>query len=74
MGMGKSGHIGKKMAATFASTGTPSFFVHPAEAFHGDLGMIKADDVFLSISNSGETDEVLKIIPFVKENSVFENN
>lgn len=69
-GMGKSGHIGKKMAATFASTGTPSFFVHPAEAFHGDLGMIKADDVFLSISNSGETDEVLKIIPFVKENGM----
>lgn len=69
-GMGKSGHIGKKMAATFASTGTPSFFVHPAEAFHGDLGMLTSNDVFLSISNSGETDEVLKIIPFVKENGM----
>lgn len=69
-GMGKSGHIGKKMAATFASTGTPSFFVHPAEAFHGDLGMLTSNDVFLSISNSGETDEVLKIIPFVKDNGM----
>ncbi len=69
-GMGKSGHIGKKMAATFASTGTPSFFVHPAEAFHGDLGMLTSNDVFLSISNSGETDEVLKIVPFVKDNGM----
>jgi len=65
-GMGKSGHIGKKIAATMASTGTPSFFVHPAEAFHGDLGMLKPSDVVLLISNSGETDEVLKLIPSLK--------
>jgi arabinose-5-phosphate isomerase len=62
-GMGKSGHIGKKIAATLASVGTPSFFMHPGEAFHGDLGMVTADDVLLLISYSGETDEVLKIIP-----------
>ena len=62
-GMGKSGHIGKKIAATFASTGTPAFFVHPAEAFHGDLGMIQPSDLVLLLSNSGETDEVLKLIP-----------
>lgn len=67
-GMGKSGHIGQKMAATFASTGTPSFFVHPGEAFHGDLGMIGKQDVVLLISFSGETDEVLRIIPFLKWN------
>ena len=66
-GMGKSGIIGKKIAATMASTGTPSFFLHPAEAYHGDLGMIEADDIVLLISNSGETDEVLKLIPFLKE-------
>lgn len=65
-GMGKSGHIGKKIAATMASTGTPSFFVHPAEAFHGDLGMIQPIDVVILISNSGETDEVLKLIPSLK--------
>lgn len=65
-GMGKSGLIGKKIAATLASTGTPSFFLHPGEAYHGDLGMIEKDDVVLLISNSGETDEVLKIIPFLK--------
>ncbi|MCK4442340.1 MAG: KpsF/GutQ family sugar-phosphate isomerase [Sulfurovaceae bacterium] len=65
-GMGKSGIIGKKIAATMASTGTPSFFLHPAEAYHGDLGMIGADDIVLLISNSGETDEVLKLIPFLK--------
>lgn len=65
-GMGKSGHIGKKIAATFASTGTPSFFLHPAEAYHGDLGMIEKTDVVILISNSGETDEILKIIPFLK--------
>jgi len=59
-GMGKSGHIGQKMAATFASTGTSSFFVHPGEAFHGDLGMIGKEDVVLLISFSGETDEVLR--------------
>ena len=65
-GMGKSGIIGKKIAATMASTGTPSFFLHPAEAYHGDLGMIENDDIVLLISNSGETDEVLKLIPFLK--------
>lgn len=67
-GMGKSGIIGKKMAASFASTGTPSFFMHPSEAFHGDLGMIKSEDILLLISYSGETEEVLKIVPFLKEN------
>lgn len=66
IGMGKSGHIGGKIAATLASTGTPSFFVHPSEASHGDLGMITADDVVLTISNSGETAEVLAIIPVLK--------
>jgi len=65
-GMGKSGIVGKKIAATLASTGTPSFFLHPGEAYHGDLGMIEAGDVVLLISNSGETDEVLKLIPFLK--------
>lgn len=65
-GMGKSGIIGKKIAATMASTGTPSFFLHPAEAYHGDLGMIEAEDMVLLISNSGETDEVLRLIPFLK--------
>ncbi len=65
-GMGKSGIIGKKIAATMASTGTPSFFLHPGEAYHGDLGMIEEDDILLLISNSGETDEVLKLIPFLK--------
>ena len=66
-GMGKSGIIGKKIAATMASTGTPSFFLHPGEAYHGDLGMIEKEDIVLLISNSGETDEVLKLIPFLKE-------
>lgn len=66
IGMGKSGHIGGKIAATFASTGTPAFFVHPGEASHGDLGMITANDVVLTISNSGETGEVLAIIPVIK--------
>jgi arabinose-5-phosphate isomerase len=65
-GMGKSGIIGRKIAATFASTGTPSFFVHPAEAFHGDLGMITASDAALLISYSGETEEVLRLIPSLK--------
>lgn len=65
-GMGKSGHIGRKIAATLASTGTPSFFMHPAEAFHGDLGMITPDDIFVGISNSGETEEVIRLIPAVK--------
>lgn len=65
-GMGKSGHVGKKISATLASTGTPSFFLHPSEAFHGDLGMITKDDVIILISNSGETDEVLQLIPSLK--------
>ena len=66
IGMGKSGHIGGKIAATLASTGTPAFFVHPGEASHGDLGMITQDDVVLAISNSGETEEVLSIMPVIK--------
>jgi arabinose-5-phosphate isomerase len=66
LGMGKSGHIGHKIAATLASTGTPAFFVHPAEASHGDLGMIRSDDLILAISNSGETDELLKLLPVFK--------
>ncbi|CAB0150539.1 Arabinose 5-phosphate isomerase KdsD [Pseudidiomarina piscicola] len=66
IGMGKSGHIGGKIAATFASTGTPAFFVHPGEASHGDLGMITAADVVLALSNSGETGEVLSIAPLIK--------
>ena len=65
-GMGKSGLIGQKMVATFASTGTPSFFLHPAEAFHGDLGMLKPIDVLILISYSGETDELIKLIPSLK--------
>lgn len=65
-GMGKSGHIGNKVAATLASTGTPAFFLHPAEAGHGDIGMITADDVFLALSNSGETPELLTILPVIK--------
>lgn len=65
-GMGKSGLIGKKIAATMASTGTSSFFVHPGEAFHGDLGMIRPEDVVLLITNSGETEEVIKLIPSLK--------
>ena len=63
-GIGKSGIIGKKIAATLSSTGTPSFFLHPGEAFHGDLGMVGAEDIILIISYSGETDEVLRLIPF----------
>lgn len=66
MGMGKSGHIGNKIAATLASTGTPAFFVHPAEASHGDLGMITAQDVVIAISNSGEAHEILSILPVLK--------
>jgi len=65
-GMGKSGHVGNKIAATLASTGTPAFYVHPGEASHGDLGMITPQDVLLAISNSGETDEILLILPIVK--------
>jgi arabinose-5-phosphate isomerase len=65
-GMGKSGHIGGKIAATLASTGTPAFFMHPAEASHGDLGMITSDDVVIALSNSGESDEVINILPTIK--------
>ncbi|MBV1840207.1 KpsF/GutQ family sugar-phosphate isomerase [Photobacterium ganghwense] len=66
MGMGKSGHIGNKIAATLASTGTPAFFVHPGEASHGDLGMIEKGDVVLAISNSGEAQEILTLLPVIK--------
>ena len=65
-GVGKSGHVGRKIAATLASTGTPAFFVHPVEASHGDLGMITGDDVLIALSNSGESDELLNILPFIK--------
>ncbi len=65
-GMGKSGLVGKKMMATFASTGTPSFFMHPAEAFHGDLGMLAREDLLILISYSGETDEILNLLPSIK--------
>jgi len=70
VGMGKSGHIGGKIAATLASTGTPAFFVHPGEASHGDLGMITPDDVVLAISNSGTTSEILTILPIIKRMGV----
>lgn len=66
LGIGKSGHIGGKIAATLASTGTPAFFVHPAEASHGDMGMITVQDVVLALSNSGETDEILTLLPLLK--------
>ncbi len=66
MGMGKSGHVGRKIAATLASTGTPAFFVHPGEASHGDLGMVTPGDVLLAISNSGESDELAAIVPAIK--------
>lgn len=66
MGMGKSGHVGRKMAATLASTGTPALFMHTSEAIHGDLGMIQADDLLVAISNSGESDELAAILPVVK--------
>ena len=69
-GMGKSGHIGRKIAATLASTGTPALFVHPAEASHGDLGMIQVVDVVLAISNSGESDELVAIMPVLKRQGV----
>src|SRR3982751_1236138 len=68
IGIGKSGIIGKKISATFSSTGTPSFFLHPGEAFHGDLGMVSPNDMVILISYSGETDEVLKLIPFLAWN------
>lgn len=70
MGMGKSGHVGRKVAATLASTGTPALFVHPAEASHGDLGMITATDVVLAISNSGESDELTALLPVLKRMNV----
>lgn len=70
IGMGKSGHIGSKIAATLASTGTPAFFVHPGEASHGDLGMITTGDVVLALSNSGETQEILTILPLIKRRDV----
>ena len=70
MGMGKSGHVGRKVAATLASTGTPSFFVHPAEASHGDLGMLTVDDLVLALSNSGETDELTGVLPAIKRMGV----
>ena len=66
-GMGKSGLVGRKIAATLASTGTPSFFLHPGEAYHGDLGMIEAGDIVLALSDSGQTDEVLRLIPYLQE-------
>ena len=67
-GMGKSGLLGRKIAATLASTGTPSFFLPPGEAFHGDLGMISKEDIVVALSYSGETDEILKIVPFIHSN------
>tara|TARA_Y100001960_G_scaffold302575_1_gene353745 strand:+ start:73 stop:1053 length:981 start_codon:yes stop_codon:yes gene_type:complete len=66
MGLGKSGHIADKIAATFASTGTPAFFIHPSEAIHGDLGMIDKEDIVLVLSNSGETEEIISLIPVIK--------
>ena len=66
-GMGKSGIIAHKIAATLMSTGTPSFYMHPGEAYHGDLGMVAPEDLFLAVSNSGETDEVVKLLPFLNE-------
>ncbi|HXN06296.1 MAG TPA: SIS domain-containing protein, partial [Nitrospiria bacterium] len=70
-GMGKSGIIGRKISATLASTGAPSFYLHPAEGLHGDIGMISRGDVILAISNSGETDELLKILPSFKRLGLF---
>ncbi len=70
IGMGKSGHIGSKMAATLASTGTPAFFVHPAEASHGDLGMIGEQDLIIALSNSGETHEVTSLLPVIKRRGI----
>lgn len=67
-GMGKSGLVGKKMAATLASTGTPAFFMHPGEAYHGDLGMVAPEDIIVAISNSGETEEVIRLLSFFKDN------
>lgn len=69
-GVGKSGHIGAKIAATLSSTGTPSFFINPLDVFHGDLGVITKDDVVLAISNSGQTDELLRFLPYLQENGI----
>lgn len=69
-GVGKSGHIGQKIAATLASTGTPSFFVNPLDAYHGDLGMFTSEDIVIAISNSGNTDELLRIIPFLLDRNI----
>ena len=66
VGMGKSGHVGNKIAATLASTGTTAFFVHPAEASHGDMGMITKDDIILALSNSGTTNEIVTLLPLIK--------
>jgi len=68
--MGKSGHIANKIAATLASTGTPSFFMHPGEASHGDLGMLSRDDILIALSNSGETDEILTLLPIINKLNV----
>ncbi|MBP6754462.1 MAG: KpsF/GutQ family sugar-phosphate isomerase, partial [Alicycliphilus sp.] len=70
MGMGKSGHVGRKIAATLASTGTPAFFVHPAEASHGDLGMVTRGDLLLALSNSGESSEITVLLPMLKRQGV----
>jgi arabinose-5-phosphate isomerase len=70
MGVGKSGHVGHKIAATLASTGTPAFFVHPTEAGHGDLGMLTSSDVVLAISYSGKSDELLRVLPYLKRNAI----
>lgn len=70
MGVGKSGHIGHKIAATLASTGTPAFFVHPTEAGHGDLGMLTSNDIVLAISYSGKSDELLRVLPYLKRNAI----
>ena len=69
-GMGKSGHVGNKIAATLASTGTPAFFLHPGEASHGDLGMISGGDLIIAISNSGESDEILALLPVLKRRGI----
>ena len=69
-GVGKSGHIGAKIAATLSSTGTPSFFISPLDVFHGDLGVMTTDDVVIAISNSGQTDELLRFIPYLLESNI----
>ncbi|MCF0199740.1 MAG: SIS domain-containing protein, partial [Bacteroidaceae bacterium] len=69
-GVGKSGHIGAKIAATLSSTGTPSFYVNPLDVYHGDLGVIESNDIVIAISNSGQTDELLRFVPFLREEGV----